>query len=162
MAMKSNRSNRQRGVAAVEFALGLPVLLFMMFGIVQVGAWMSNYVVLTRAASAGARLLASERGFSAPYTDTAGTVSSVTGSLPGTLTTIISVANSGGTTTCAGASANTTCATALGTISQPPPAGTMASVSLSYHFVPPFSGTLYGLASIMPSTLSASASVVVQ
>ncbi len=160
--MKSNRSTRQRGLATVEFALGLPVLLFMMFGIVQVGTWMSNYVVLTRAASAAARLLASERGFSAPYTDTASVVSAVTGDLPGTPTVTMEVISSSGAATCAGTSANTTCATALGTISQPPPAGTMAYVSLSYTFVPPFGGALDGLASIMPATLSASASVVVQ
>jgi Flp pilus assembly protein TadG len=161
MTMKSNRSTRQRGGATMEFALGLPLLLFMMFGVVQVGAWMGNYVVLTRAASAAARLLASERGFSTPYTDTFSTVTSMTAELPGTPTVIVEVVNSS-TTTCAGTSANTTCASALGTISQPPAAGTMANVSISYKFVPPFGGSLYGLASIMPSTLSASASVVVQ
>jgi Flp pilus assembly protein TadG len=152
----------EQGAAVVEFALGLPVLLFMMFAIVQAGWWMSNYVVLNNAASAGARLLATERGFSSPYTDTAGVVSSATASLSGVQTVTIAVVSSSGTTTCTGNSADTACATALGTISQPPPAGTMASVSISYQFAAPFGGTLFSLGSIMPSTMSANASVVVQ
>lgn len=152
----------QRGTAVVEFSLGLPVLLFMMFSIVQAGWWMSNYVVLNNAVSAGARLLASERGFSTPYTDTAGAVSSATGSLSGTQTVTIAVVGSGATTTCSGKTADTTCATALGTLSQPPAAGTLASVSISYQFAAPFGGSLFGLGSIMPSTMSANASVAVQ
>jgi len=159
--MKPRQMKRQRGVAAVEFALGLPALLFMIFAIVQAGWWMSNYVVLTNAASAGARLLAAERGFSAPYTDTYTAVQSATSSLSGTPTVIVSVIGAA-TTTCAGNMADATCATALGSLSQPPAAGTLAKVSLTYSFVPPFGGSLFGLSSIMPSTLSANASVAVQ
>nr|WP_277397918.1 TadE/TadG family type IV pilus assembly protein [Paraburkholderia sp. Ac-20340] len=162
MRTHCTQARRQRGTAAVEFALGLPVLLFMMFSIVQAGWWMSNYVVITNAASTGARLLASERGFASPYTDTASAISSATGSLSGTQTVTIAVAGSGVSATCSGATANATCATALGTLSQPPAAGTMANVSISYQFAGPFSGSLFGLGSIMPSSMSANASVVVQ
>lgn len=155
-------AKRQRGTAVVEFALGLPVLLFMMFSIVQAGWWMSNYVVLNNAVSAGARLLASERGFATPYTDTSGAVSSATGSLSGSQSVTIAVVSSGATTTCSGRTADATCAAALGTLSQPPVAGTLASVSISYQFAAPFGGSLFSLGSIMPSTMSANASVVVQ
>ncbi|WP_321951945.1 TadE/TadG family type IV pilus assembly protein [Paraburkholderia bannensis] len=155
-------SKRQRGTAVVEFALGLPVLLFMMLSIAQVGWWMSNYVVLNSAASAGARLLASERGFATPYTDTSGAVQSATGSLSGAQTVTIAVVSSGATTTCSGKTGDASCATALGTLSQPPAAGTLASVSISYQFAAPLRGSLLGLGSLMPSTMSANASVVVQ
>ncbi len=156
------KAKRQRGTAAVEFVLGLPVLLFLMFSIVQAGWWMSNYVVLNNAVSAGARLLASERGFATPYTDTAGAVSSATGSLSGTQTVTVAVVSSGVTTTCSGKTADVSCAAALGTLSQPPAAGTLASVSISYQFAAPFGGSLFNMGSIMPSSISANASVVVQ
>jgi Flp pilus assembly protein TadG len=156
------KRERQRGVATVEFALGLPVLLFMIFAIVQVGWWMSNYVVLTNAASAGARLLASERGFASPYSDTVSAASAATATLPGGASMVIAVVSSSGTTTCSGSSGNTTCAGALGTESQPPAAGTMASVSLTYTFKPLVGATLFNVGSMMPSKLSANASVVVQ
>jgi Flp pilus assembly protein TadG len=156
------KRERQRGVATVELALGLPVLLLMIFGIVQVAWWMSNYVVLTNAASTGARLLASERGFATPYSDTVSAISSATAALPGGASMAIAVVNSSGTTTCSGSSPDTTCAGALGTQSQPPAAGTMASVSLTYSFKPLVGATLFNISALMPSRLSANASVVVQ
>jgi Flp pilus assembly protein TadG len=64
------KRKNQRGVAAVEFALVLPILLALLFGTAQFGWLMNNYIVLTNAASLGAHLLASERGYAAPYTDT--------------------------------------------------------------------------------------------
>jgi Flp pilus assembly protein TadG len=156
------KKERQRGAAMVELAIGMPVLLFMIFAIVQVGWWMSNYVVLTNAASAGARLLASERGFASPYSDTASAVSAATAALPGGASTVIAVVGSSGTTTCSGSTGNTSCAGALGTESQPPATGTMASVSLTYTFKPLVSATFFNIGSLMPTRLSANASVVVQ
>src|SRR5581483_10670738 len=45
----------ERGQAAVEFALVLPLLLVLLLGIVQFGIAFSHYVTLTDAARVGAR-----------------------------------------------------------------------------------------------------------
>lgn len=52
------RANRDRGAAAVEFALVLPVLLLVLCGIVDFGRALHAQVVLTQAAREGARLAA--------------------------------------------------------------------------------------------------------
>lgn len=44
-----------RGLVSVELALVAPVLLLLLFGVVELGALMSDYVVLNAAARAGAR-----------------------------------------------------------------------------------------------------------
>jgi Flp pilus assembly protein TadG len=54
----SNRSARDRGAAAVEFALVLPLLLLIIFGIIDSGRALSAQVILTGAAREGARLAA--------------------------------------------------------------------------------------------------------
>ena len=51
-------ANRDRGAAAVEFALVLPILLLLMCGIVDFGRALHAQVVLTQAAREGARLAA--------------------------------------------------------------------------------------------------------
>ena len=47
---------RERGAAAVEFALLLPVLLFLVFGIIDFGRALNAQITLTQAAREGARL----------------------------------------------------------------------------------------------------------
>ena len=47
---------RDRGAAAVEFALLLPILLFLIFGIIDFGRALNAQVTLTQAAREGARL----------------------------------------------------------------------------------------------------------
>ncbi|WP_439684661.1 TadE/TadG family type IV pilus assembly protein [Cupriavidus oxalaticus] len=47
---------KQKGVAAVEFAIVLPVLLMIVFGIVDFGVGLYNKAVLTNAAREGARV----------------------------------------------------------------------------------------------------------
>lgn len=47
--------NQVRGVAAVEFALVLPVLLFIFIGIVEFGIMLYDQAVITNAAREGAR-----------------------------------------------------------------------------------------------------------
>ncbi|WP_205999296.1 TadE/TadG family type IV pilus assembly protein [Paraburkholderia sp. Ac-20342] len=145
----------QRGAAAVELALVLPLLLALIFGSVQFGWFVNNYLMLTNAAALGAHQLASERGYAAPYTDTANAINTQTGTLKGTLTISMSV----GGTSC---TSDSTCASALGSGTQAPAAGTQAIVQLGYTFAPLFGGALFGLKSIMPSSLSASMSEVVQ
>jgi Flp pilus assembly protein TadG len=49
---------RDRGAAAVEFALLLPVLLMLVFGIVDFGRALNAQITLTQAAREGARLAA--------------------------------------------------------------------------------------------------------
>jgi Flp pilus assembly protein TadG len=59
--MKSRPHNRrgQRGTAMVEFAIGLPVLLFLLFATAEVGRLISQYNTLTQAVRDGARYAAS-------------------------------------------------------------------------------------------------------
>ncbi|NGY58035.1 pilus assembly protein [Lentzea sp. NEAU-D13] len=52
------RAKPDRGAAAVEFALVLPILLMLMCGIVDFGRALHAQVVLTQAAREGARLAA--------------------------------------------------------------------------------------------------------
>jgi Flp pilus assembly protein TadG len=52
------RTARDRGAAAVEFALVLPVLLLILFGIIDFGRALNAQIELTGAAREGARLAA--------------------------------------------------------------------------------------------------------
>jgi Flp pilus assembly protein TadG len=51
-------SSRDRGAAAVEFALLLPLLLLIVFGIIDVGRALNAQITLAEAAREGARLAA--------------------------------------------------------------------------------------------------------
>lgn len=48
--------NIQRGAAAVEMALIMPILVMLLFGIFQFGIAFNNWIALTHAAREGARL----------------------------------------------------------------------------------------------------------
>ncbi len=52
---KSNNPENQRGVAAVEFAIVLPLLLFLFIGITEFGIAYYNKQVITNASREGAR-----------------------------------------------------------------------------------------------------------
>jgi len=54
----SSRKTRDRGSVAVEFALVLPVLLLIVFGIIDFGRALNAQIVLTGAAREGVRLAA--------------------------------------------------------------------------------------------------------
>jgi Flp pilus assembly protein TadG len=56
------RLRTDEGVAMVEFALVLPVLLALVTGILQFGLMFNQYISLTDAARAGAREIALSRG----------------------------------------------------------------------------------------------------
>lgn len=59
MRCRSSRSVPQdRGAAAVEFALLLPLLLLLVFGIIDFGRALNAQITLTQAAREGARLAA--------------------------------------------------------------------------------------------------------
>jgi Flp pilus assembly protein TadG len=55
------RHQRERGQALVEFALVLPLLALLLFGVIQFGIAFNNYVTLTDAVRAGARSAAVSR-----------------------------------------------------------------------------------------------------
>jgi Flp pilus assembly protein TadG len=59
--MKRNRIRDERGQTMAEFAIVLPILIVLLFGIVQFGILFNNYVTLTDAARAGARAAAVSR-----------------------------------------------------------------------------------------------------
>ena len=54
----ARRAPRDRGAAAVEFALLLPLLMLLVFGIVDFGRALNAQITLTQAAREGARLAA--------------------------------------------------------------------------------------------------------
>jgi len=54
----ARKAPRDRGAAAVEFALLLPLLMLLVFGIVDFGRALSAQITLTQAAREGARLAA--------------------------------------------------------------------------------------------------------
>lgn len=53
---------RHHGIATVEFALVVPVLIFLMFGIVQFGWLLNNYAKIANATASAARFFASRVG----------------------------------------------------------------------------------------------------
>ena len=55
MASVRARSRDERGSAAVEFALVLPLLLMLIFGIIDFGRMLNDKITLTEAAREGAR-----------------------------------------------------------------------------------------------------------
>jgi Flp pilus assembly pilin Flp len=71
----------QRGQTMAEFALVLPVLVSVLFGIIQFGILFNNYVTLTDAVRAGARTAAVSRLSSDPVGDTIAKIDSAAGDL---------------------------------------------------------------------------------
>jgi len=65
-ATSHRRSRDERGQTLVEFALVLPLLALLLFGIIQFGIVFNNYIDLTDAVRAGARKAAVSRQASDP------------------------------------------------------------------------------------------------
>lgn len=80
MTLKANnRIAEQRGQTMAEFAIVLPVLVVLLFGVIQFGIAFNNYLALTDAVRAGARAAAVSRQASDPVgTATAAVRSSAT------------------------------------------------------------------------------------
>jgi Flp pilus assembly protein TadG len=57
-AARRGRANSDRGAAAVEFALLLPLLVLIVFGVIDFGRAINAQITLTQAAREGARALA--------------------------------------------------------------------------------------------------------
>jgi Flp pilus assembly protein TadG len=71
----------ERGQTMVEFVLVLPVLLVILFGIIQFGLTFNNYVALTDAVRAGARTASVSRLSATPVADTTSRVKTASGDL---------------------------------------------------------------------------------
>ncbi|NML32517.1 TadE/TadG family type IV pilus assembly protein [Paraburkholderia antibiotica] len=149
-ARMATRLRRQRGVAAVEFALVAPMLLLIAIGVAQFGWLLGNYVMVANAASAGARYFASQRGTSTPYSTTQSQVSTSAALLN---TSNLSIATAVNGVAC---SSDSSCATSLTSAGGTPAIGT-ATVTVTYTFAPLFKGSLSGLYAMMPTALNASA-----
>jgi Flp pilus assembly protein TadG len=63
------RFRNERGQTMTEFALVLPILAVLLFGVIQFGIVFNNYVTLTDAVRAGARKGAVGRFSASPGTD---------------------------------------------------------------------------------------------
>jgi Flp pilus assembly protein TadG len=66
---KVHRIRNEQGQTMTEFALVLPVLALLLFGVIQFGILFNNYVTLTDAVRAGARKAAVSRQASDPRGD---------------------------------------------------------------------------------------------
>lgn len=55
-AMSMRRTGEERGAAAVEFALVLPILIFLVFGIIEFGFVFNRWLSVTHAAREGVRV----------------------------------------------------------------------------------------------------------
>lgn len=107
------------GATLVEFAIGAPVLMLIGVGLMKFGLAMSQYIMLTSAASTGATALALARGSTTPYSTTTTAITNAAPSLTaGSITTTVTVNG----TTCA---TNTACAALL-------TAGATARVTTTY------------------------------
>jgi Flp pilus assembly protein TadG len=128
------RVNR-RGIAAVEFALIAPILLFLGVGFVQFGVVLNQYVELTDGVRVAARQLGLSRTDASPYSDTATALTNAGVNLnSANLNYYFCVNNTSGTCT-SGAStqctSDTTCASALTTAGAGLPVTVTATYSCS-------------------------------
>jgi Flp pilus assembly protein TadG len=79
--MKKTDMKNERGQTMTEFALILPLLVVLLFGIIQFGIIFNDYVTLTDAARAGARTGAVSRGNSNPSAACVNQVMNASGNL---------------------------------------------------------------------------------
>ncbi|MGF6571991.1 Flp pilus assembly protein TadG [Paraburkholderia sp. GAS333] len=142
---------KQKGIAAVELAITLPVLLLIVLGLAQFGWMLSNYMMVSNAASAGARYFAAQRGTTNPYTGTQAQVQTSAAVLNSSNLSITASVNGGNCTSDAACAADLTSAASGAAVAN-------AVVTVTYsNFSPLFKGSLSGLYSMMPSALVATA-----
>ena len=111
----------RRGVEAMEFALIGPVLLGLLFGMVQFGLTFSSFIMLNDSVRVGARVLAISRSSATPYTDATSALYAAAPTLTKASIGLTLTVNGGG---CASDGA---CQTALSSA-----AGNAAAVSATY------------------------------
>lgn len=144
----------QAGSALVEFTFVLPVVLFLILGMVQFGIIFYNYVLVTRAAVMGARALSISRLDNNGYTDVESTINQATTNITGmTITLAVN-----GTACSSNSSCQSALQTAYNTFAVPPQP---VSVTISYtcsstSIVPTY---LINLTGICPLTSTMQAAV---
>lgn len=140
----------------MEMAVTLPFLLLLVLGMVQLGWLLLNSIAVVNATSEGARFFASQRGASTPYTSTQAQVRTAASLLTPAGLTVKATVNG------VSCRSDASCAAALASASDPL-VNMPATVSITYSdFHPLFVGALFGLGSIMPSTLSSTLTERVQ
>ena len=153
---KVMKLKRQKGGAVVELALVTPLLLLMGLGLIQFGWLLTNYIMVSNAASSGALYFAAQRGNSTPYTSTQTQVTSSAAYLTSANLTVSTRVNG---TACASDSSCSSALSAATSASSP----VVAAVSVTYNnFSPLIGGSLFGLAAVVPSSLSSTVQARVQ
>ena len=132
---RARRRPADRGAAAVEMALVLPLLLFLVFGIVDFGRMLNAQIVLTEAAREGARAEALHQSPGTRVTD-------ATPNLKGTASTVPQCQSSGGDPPLCWAYQNPT--SSPGKCPDPPGADDDAGIQTRYTFT--FVTPIYGIA----------------
>jgi len=155
---------KQKGVAIVEFALVVPILLYLVFGTLQFGWLLMKYLTVVNAAAVGSLFLASQGTTTA--TPFAATTAAVCGALGGALGTTASLSTA---LSCPADADVTVTMTLYGTLcssnslcsAQFPPVNVNncnkegnAAVTVTYTF----HSLLPGVEYIMPTTISRIAS----
>ena len=102
--------SEEHGVAAVEFALVLPAMCAMFFGMISLGIAISNYEILTGAVNQGVRALALSRGSATPFADTVG---AITTAAPGLKPANLGISMTINGQACASDSGQSNCASLL-------------------------------------------------
>jgi Flp pilus assembly protein TadG len=142
----------QKGVAAVELALIAPLLLLLVFGIVQLGYYWTTYVMVAQAAAAGARYFSAANGSQCPVTCTVSQIKKSAGTLnTANMTFAFTVAGNSSSCTTGGGD-TTACETALSNAYSATGQSGNVSVTVNYSFTPLLAGYTFGLAS--PTTMS--------
>jgi Flp pilus assembly protein TadG len=147
---RRGRRHGESGNAAVEFALVLPLLLTVMFAIIELGYCLFNYQMLTGAARVGARNFAVSRATTTtPYATTRSVISTAANGLKSaTLLAAGNITLAVAGTTCASDAA---CVTAL-------VQGATATVTVKY----PCSIVVMGVNALPSCTLTQTDSEIVE
>lgn len=146
----------QRGSAAIEMAVSMPVILLTLLGIVQFGWLLVNSIAVINAASSAARTFASQRGAATPYTTTLAQAKTAASFLNRSSITISTVVNG------IGCSDDASCAADLAPASSAA-VNVPVKVSVTYSgFNPIVPGNYLNLKTMMPSVLAATVTARVQ
>ena len=132
------------GIAALEFAIVVPLLLLLMLGVGKFGIAIKDYLILTAAAQQGAQTLALSRGTTTAYTNATTAIDNAAPTLVATDIGVTMTVN------------GTACTAATCSLSTP---GQTALVTLSYPCDLSIMGTNFGSASCQ---ISAQTAAVVQ
>jgi Flp pilus assembly protein TadG len=145
------------GSVLVETAFVLPVLLFLLMGVIQFGIFYFQFTALTDAAAAGARQFSLSYSDATAYADTLKAVQNSSSNLfPSDSTITLCVGTACGCTDSGSPTCQKLLNTAHQTASQTP---TTASVTVQYQCTPLIPTSWINVASICPLTAQMNATV---